>query len=53
MKTITDISRMTFDELQVYLKELLEERTSVSIHYNNIVIQIDRVLWSQKEKISK
>ena len=53
LKTISQFSTMSSEELTKYLDMLLKEKTEVSYLHNNITICIDRTLFAQRELTNK
>lgn len=48
-KTIVELSEMSSLELTNYLNELLNERIKLAYLSNDVVISIDRTLFTQRE----
>ena len=53
LKTISQFSTMSSEELTKYLDMLLKEKTKISYLHNNIAVCIDRTLFAQRELTDK
>lgn len=53
IKTVLELSRMTYDDLTEYFAELLKERTKLASRSNEVDITIDRLIWARRELLYK